>query len=322
MNTEQPMLVFEKWYKSLRFVSVNSGPANGTIAAALVVIERLKETYDLDIESHLAPGGTQVKGVSGTAVAVILKSFGETRPFAKEGGRTNRGAASEIKSLLAALSTLHLKDFSFEKRNEHLTAFQRYLVNRIIDYHNRQKIKFIFDSQLSTWQNISNLLEAAAQEGKTGYVAQHLIGAKLKLRFPNIEISNESASTADQQTNRSGDFLIGDTVFHITVAPMQGVFKKCEQNIADGFKVYLLVPDSKLIWSRSIAKEVLKNQIAVESIESFVAQNIEEMSAFKSDKLKYQLVAFIEIYNQRIDAVEIDKSLMIELPANLQKKQG
>jgi len=45
----------------------------------------------------------QIRGASGAAVAAILKEFGEERPFAKEGGRTNRGGPAEIKSLLVAL---------------------------------------------------------------------------------------------------------------------------------------------------------------------------------------------------------------------------
>lgn len=76
MNTNQPLLVFEKWYWSLKIVKANNGPANGTIAATLVLLERLKEKYDLDFETHVASGGAQIKGASGTAVAAILSTFG------------------------------------------------------------------------------------------------------------------------------------------------------------------------------------------------------------------------------------------------------
>jgi hypothetical protein len=57
--------------------------------------------------------------------------------------------------------------------------------------------------------------------------------------------------------------------------------------------------------------------IEVESIESFVAQNIFELSEFSSDLLPSQFRRLLEIYNQRVNAVEIDKSMLIQTPANL-----
>jgi len=322
MNTNQPLLVFEKWYWSLKIVKANNGPANGTIAATLVLLERLKEKYDLDFETHVASGGAQIKGASGTAVAAILSTFGETRSFAKEGGRTNRGGQGDISPLFKSLASLNLDLLEAEDRNKVLISFQAFLVDRVRDFHNRQKIKLVFNSKLSTWQVIHDLLEFSQNEGKAGYVAQHLIGAKLQLRFPNVTISNESASTADKPTNRAGDFTIGNTVFHVTVSPMEGVYKKCQENLNEGLKVYLIVPDGKLIGARQNAEQYCNGQIAVESIESFVSQNIEEISVFASDKLKYNIVRLVKLYNNRVDAVEVDKSLMIELPSNLEKYNG
>ena len=119
------------------------------------------------------------------------------------------------------------------------------------------------------------------------------------------------------QTQRPGDFLIGQTAFHVTVAPMQPVFDKCRHNIQQGLKPYLLVPDSKLIGARQLAEQACEHQIAVESIESFVSQNINELSAFNKDQLTTSIKDLVLIYNRRVDEVETDKSLMIELPSNL-----
>lgn len=321
MNTPSPLSVFEEWYKSLKIVKSNAGPANGTIAATLVLLERLKENYDLNFESHVAAGGAQIKGASGAAVASILKQFKETRPFAKEGGRTNRGGQGDIRPLFQSLLLLKLEKLPLEERKLVLTAFQMYLVERIRDFHNRQKIKMIFDPKLSTWQTIHRLLESAKAEGKAGYVAQHLVGAKLQLRFPELTISNESASTADKPTNRQGDFFVGNTVFHVTVAPMPTVFEKCQDNLSQGLKVYLLVTDSKLAAARQLGDQFCSGQIAVESLESFLSQNIEEISTFNVKYLKSKMIRLIQLYNERVDAVEIDKSLMIELPSNLSHAQ-
>jgi len=318
---KQSLLVFEEWYKSLKIVKANGGPANGTIAAALVILENLQKDYNLNFESHLAPGGAQIKGASGAAVAAILKRFGETRPFAKEGGRTNRGGQGDIKPLFEKLAILKLEELPKEDRNNILIAFQAYLVeNGVIAFHNRQKIKISFDHRLATRQLVQGILEEAKKEGKAGPVAQHLVGAKLQLRFPDIRISNESASTADRPTNRQGDFLVGDTVFHVTVAPMHSVFEKCKQNIAEGFKVYVLIPDYRLPFARELGELHCNGHVAVESVESFVSQNIEEISLFNSDFLKSSFTRLIELYNERVDQAETDKSLMIELPSNLRKR--
>jgi len=185
-----------------------------------------------------------------------------------------------------------------------------------------KKIHFKFDPKLSTWQIIHNFFETSHSEGKAGYVAQHLVGAKLQLRFPEVNVSNESASTADRPTNRSGDFTIGNTVFHVTVSPMEGVYKKCQENLKEGLKVYLIVPDGKLAAARQLADQYCSGQIAVESLESFVSQNIEEISVFASDRLKISIVRLVRLYNERVNAVEVDKSLMIELPSNLEKYNG
>ncbi len=315
---QQALNLFDRWYKSLKVVKTNNGPAIGTIATTLVLLDRLKTNFDLNFDSHIAEGGAQIKGTSGTKVASVLKSFGETRPFAKEGGRTNRGGQGDIRPLFIELTKLNLNLLSPVERNLILVSFQRYLVDKVREYHNRQKIKLVFDPKLSTWLTIKQLLEESKREGKAGYVAQHLVGAKLQLRFPNIAISNESASTADKPTNRQGDFTIGNTVFHVTVAPMQAVFEKCRQNLTEGLKVYLLVPDAKLAAARQMAEEFCNGHIAVESLESFVSQNIEEISSFNIHQLKTNVINLINIYNQRVDAIEIDKSLMIELPSNLE----
>lgn len=322
MDIQHYLLPFEEWYKSLKIVKANKGPANGTIAATLILLQRLKDDYNLDFDSHIATGGAQIKGASGNAVASILKDFGETRPFAKEGGRTNRGGQGDIRPLFNVLETLRLEGIDKDNRNTILTEYQRYLVDRVGDFHNKQKLKLTFDPNLPTRQIIHDILTLAADEKKAGPVAQHLVGAKLQLRFPDIRISNESANTADQPTGRSGDFTIGDTVFHVTVHPMTSVFDKCRENIKDGLKAFLLVPDSSLTGSRMWALKDGVELFAVESLESFISQNIEEISAFDPKYRKNSLFNLIYLYNQRVDQAETDKSLMIELPSNLKASNG
>ncbi|MBC6956373.1 MAG: DUF4928 domain-containing protein [Chloroflexi bacterium] len=310
---------FQDWYNSLELT--RSGfPARGTIAGALVVLDRLQEDFTLDIDKHTARGGSQIIGTSGKAVQSILAKFGETRPFLSEGGRTNRGLRGDIQSLLSHLDEPTFTAMDSEARRVILSEFQQVLVQRVQDWHNRQRIKVTFSSHKSTRTLIKEILQIARNEGKAGPVAQYLVGAKLQRRLSDkgIVVSNESFSTADTQLGRQGDFLIGNTVFHVTVAPQVAVYEKCARNIQDGYRPYLLVEDDTVFGARQNAEQAAPGQITVESIESFVGQNIDEMAGFTNDTRRKELFSLLQTYNHRVDLVENDKSVLIEIPHNLE----
>lgn len=65
---EEAFDLFKNWYNSLKVHKASGGVAKGTICTALVVLDSLKEDFNLDINAHLAAGRTQIKGASGTAV--------------------------------------------------------------------------------------------------------------------------------------------------------------------------------------------------------------------------------------------------------------
>ena len=184
-----------------------------------------------------------------------------------------------------------------------------------------QRLELRYDPAASTWQSVHEILLKAAEAGKSGPVAQHLVGAKLQLRFPDVAVANNPASAADQQTGRAGDFQIGDTAFHVTVAPTRdNLFDRVKENIRQGLRVYVLVPDEKVTTARGYAEEQLLGQasrIAVCAIESFVAHNVDELAMFAQDRLLQGFRALLEMYNQRADAVETDKSVLIDIPAIL-----
>lgn len=181
----------------------------------------------------------------------------------------------------------------------------------------KEPVRFAFDQAKSTWQAISDLLGLARESGKEGMVAQYLVGAILALRFPELTVENLSYSTADNRLGRPGDFYLGSTAFHVTVAPMPAVFEKCQKNIAEGYRVYLLVPDRAVIGARQTAEGIMSGRIAVESIESFVGNNVEELAQFSKDRLKEGMKRLIDEYNRRVNEVETDKSLLIDVPKNL-----
>jgi hypothetical protein len=309
---------FYGWYDGLKRHR-KGFPALGTIAGALVVLERLKENPGYDIEDHLAKGRAQIKGASGQAVRAILASFGEHRPFLAEGGRTNRGLRADMESLLKVFQDTVGDKESDEERRTRLQRWQRELVEKVRAFHGSQRLKFVFDSRVTTTEHIAALLRSSAEERKEGIVAQYLVGAKLQLRFPEISIGNESYSTSDAQSGRFGDFLVGDTAFHVSVAPTSAHFDKCLANLREGIRPFLLVPKRIENGLETLLRNTIDQGITVGDIESFVATNVEELSGFDSSRAAVELAALLQLYNRRVDAVEFDKSLLIEIPENLKR---
>lgn len=306
------------WFDSLPTHATTSGlPARGSIAACLVVLERLRTEFDLDLNSHRAKGGAQIRGLSAPAVGRILERYGETRRFLGEGGRTNRGTPADVESLLRLLNAIGGASRSDHERVELIDQVQSWLAAKVREYFDRQRLQIAINPRDATWKSIDAVLDAARIAGKAGAVAQYLVGAKLQLRFPELEVANEPVSAGDVQTGRLGDFEIGDTVFHVTTAPGQAVYEKCQRNIALAKRVCLLVPDRALQGARQILHEAAPGRVMVESLESFVANNLEEMALFSQTALVSGLRRLLEEYNRRVEAAETDRSLLIEIPRTL-----
>jgi hypothetical protein len=314
-KTESALAMLEVWWKG-----IPDHPL-GTLGGALVVLDRLQVQYILDIGAHTTKNGTQIAGQSGGRVSTILARFGESRRFLSEGGRTSRGGPRNVGQLLDLLSTLDLQELSVADRNTILSAMQKWLVERVTESFDRERIKFEFHPYESAHQNISELLGAARVVGREGQVAQYLVGAKLALRFPGHVVRNHSYSTSDAQLGEPGDFVLRDIVFHVTVAPNTGHFVKCQDNLGAGYRVYLLVPDRILLATVQnvglALGEATAKRISVRSLETFVSQNLDELSIDKHEGPAGGFRELIQLYNSRVDSAESDKSLLIELPHNL-----
>lgn len=183
---DQVLRAYDAWYSNLKVYPASGGPARGTVCAALVVLERLKENCRLDPEAHRAAGGSEIQGASGSGCAQILARLGETRPFLSEGGRTNRGGPGDIDSMLATLRTSNLCEVEITARLGILDTLQRYLGSKVAEWHSRQRLSFSFDIAKSAWQIVHEILGKAREAGKEGPIAQYLMGAKLQLRYPKL----------------------------------------------------------------------------------------------------------------------------------------
>ncbi|HND54141.1 MAG TPA: DUF4928 family protein [Pirellulaceae bacterium] len=315
--TESAVAAIQDWHGNLP-TGENALPSRGAIAAALVVLEKLKTEYSLAVGDFLAKGGAQIAGLTRQSLDAILRRHGENRTLIKEGGRTNRGNPRVVADLLEALTPLGLDVASDDERRSALDACQVWLVGQVGAYFACKPLTFAYDPAKTTFANLSSLVAAARDVGKLPSLAQYLVGAKLQLRFPDREISNDLASSPDAQSGRVGDFQLGDTVFHVTASPKLPVIEKCGENLTCGLKAYLIVPNSELPKVAALADVVLSDRITVCSLESFVAANLEELAEFQTDARLDSFRRLLETYNRRVDAVETDKSMLVEIPRPLQ----
>jgi hypothetical protein len=313
---EKALAAIVAWYESYK-PAPNRDPDRYVVCAGLSALEAMRKKFPLERGDYVTDKN-QVK-TSGSMISRILARHGETRVYAREGARTTRGTVPAAESFVARINKITAIAGLTEKERADLVGhLQGWLAERAKEYFNRQTITVEVRLDKPGPHIVGDILLAARARKQSGPVAQHLVGAKLAVRYPHLAIENHSFTTADEPTKRGGDFLIGDTVFHVTVAPMPAVFDKCADNVRRGYRAILLAPDAQVQAARAMAENAgLSDKVGVLALESFVGQNVEELGEFDKAKLAKEIRTLLEKYNERVAAVETDRSLLIDIPENL-----
>lgn len=295
--------------------------ALGIANAGLVVLEHLRGVAPLGEAVVLTPSRGQVRGLSGGRVQKIVARYaGMPRRMGTEAGRTSRGTPAAAMRLVEKINQcLSGREVSEQEKSAAIDAAQAWIVRNVHELSwQRDRLQPTIDANRSPEHNVEVILASARERGQAGAVAQHLVGAKLALRFPDARVWNFSHSAADKPSDRPGDFLVGDTVFHVTVAPSANLFAKSRGNLREHYRVVVLVPADRLDAARQLAEiEGILERVAIRCIEHFVGQNLDEMATFSRTGFSKGLRALIEEYNRRVEEAETDRSLLIEVPSNL-----
>lgn len=306
-----------QWYESNRS---DDGHVNTNVMTiGLIVSGMLRDGLPVTSERLVSDGGSQVRGLGKTGVRAKLQEYGETRPFTSEGGRTSRGSLPLAKNFADFLDKAVSKNANTEFDLEDLAVrLEAFFVRKIqIDYFGKQTIQVDLDPTLPVPTLIGEILAQSSLRADqvTGVVLQHLVGAKLQLRFPGVPIGQDRATAADHQTGRQGDFEVGTTAFHVTVSPSQGLIDRCKANIRSGVRPVLIVPRSRVPGAEALADVGgIRDRVSIVDGESYIGNNIEEISGYESDTIRSGLTRLIETYNARIEAIESDLSLRLEEP--------
>ena len=286
--------------------------------AGLKVAELTKKKWPLEPDDYVGVGRRFRS--TGPFIQAILARFGEEREYTSEGGRTTGGSIEAAADLIARLASIQAYGaVSGKERVRVAAAMQKWLYEKVVKPAlDAEGVKVEIHLDKAPPEIIGDVLEAASKRGVSGAVAQHLVGAKLAIRYPERSIAPYSHTTKDKQLGRQGDFEVEDTVFHVTMSPGEPVVDKCAKNVADGYRAILLVPRGEIDGAQHfIRKSRYPKRIWLMSVEDFVAQNIAEIGAFGKDGLRNGIKALFEVYNQRAKQAGEKPSALLKTPQNL-----
>lgn len=303
-------LVLEQLAAWLEKCATKGRPSRNTVAVGIVVLDHLRNKCPLEENEAFSARG-ELRGAR-SGLSNILEKYGVSGKYLKE--VTTRAGHQDAQKLLKILD--HGRGMAAlpeKKRDRFLLAAIETLVQHAKDWLERQHLKVNCDRQLSPDAWIGNiLLEAKGRSG--GKVEQHLVGAKLERRHPDIEIPNNPGNAGDAQTGRAADFVVGTTAYHVTAAPGSAVLQKCKANLQAGLHPVLLVPGNQVDKARHIAEDQgIRSRTSIFAIEDFIGVNIVELSKGENRQFASELRSIIAAYNRRLEEVETDLSLKIEI---------
>lgn len=288
----------------------------GALAVVLHVSRYAKENgLPLDANALITEGSGQVLGLGKGAVQRILNDHGITQVLAEEGGRTSRGSIGVMRAYVTFLNGLRIKKAGV------LDEVEAWWIDRIKEHFSAKPFRLRFDAAKGLQAIIQDLLAQAKKRQQEssgmmyqGAMLQHLVGAKLDLALPELDITHNGFSVADAVSDRAGDFVIDDSIIHITTSPGEAVIRKCQRNLEGGAKpIILTVADGVSVAKGLAGNAGLAGRIDIMDAEQFLAANLHELTFFKTSERKTTLEKLIETYNRIVSENETDPSLRIEL---------
>jgi hypothetical protein len=291
--------------------AVTKGPL-----ALLMQLTRMVQgkKFPLRADDFLTENKGQVAGLGGGNLRKILKEHGITQILAAEGGRTSRGNMGLMMKYIEFLNNWNKAETIDFKKVEMFWAGQ------VQEYFRNQPFTFSADPSKTIAASLNDLFEQARKRQKQnpgtqylGTMLQHLVAAKLSIILPKEKFEIHGASVADSPTERSGDFVITNTIIHCTTAPGEPLIQKCKANIRSGCLPVVITVFDRVKNANDLAADAeISGRIEVWDIQQFLSTNINEHGLFDEQTRTAKLANIIERYNQIIDEKETDPSLKIE----------
>jgi len=271
-------------------------------------------SFPIGKADFLAKSGGQVRGLSKASVQTILHDYGVTRTLAQEAGRTSRGSVGLMNDYVDFLNELYFRDLL------NLDTIERWWVERVRDYFASMPLKMRYDASKSIQALFADLFQQVRrrEEDEAGAtylvtVLQHLVGAKLELSLPEVDLKHFGASVADHSTRRAGDFQIDRSVIHVTTMPAEALIEKCQDNLRSNLIPIIITLTERVPVAIANAEMAgIADRVEVLAAEQFLATNLHELGAFQASAREATLRDLATRYNQLIETYETDPGLKIQ----------
>jgi hypothetical protein len=291
--------------------AVTKGPL-----ALLVQLTRMVQGRDFPLkpDNFLTENKGQVAGLGGGNLKKILKEHGITQTLAAEGGRTSRGNMGLMIKYIEFLNKWNKAEAI------DFTEVEAFWAKQVQEYFRNQPFTLSADISRTIAASLDELFAQARKRQKQnpytqylGTMLQHLVAAKLSIILPQNKFQIHGASVADSPTERSGDFVINNTIIHCTTAPGEPLIQKCKANIRSGCLPVIITIFDRVKNAYDLAADAnISGRIEVWDIQQFLSTNINEHGLFDEQIRTAKLADIIERYNRIIDENETDPSLKIE----------
>lgn len=302
--------------KLSEYKAQNKITTKGPLAVVLFITRKAKQNgLPLDSASLKAGSAGQVAGLSKAAVQSILADYGIQRTLAAEGGRTSRGSIKNMEDYVTFLNELHVAG------EDDLDVIEVWWVDQVKAFFSSKPFTLRLNQGTSINSIIRDLLDQAEHRQKEnpgtmyeGAMLQHLVGAKLQILAGEKPLEHHGFSVADAPTGRSGDFIVANTIIHVTTAPGELLMEKCRTNIRAGYRPFVVTVSNRTVAARQMAEmKGIADQIEIIDVEQFISTNVYEWSRFDSAKQKDTIENLITVYNELVSTYETDPSLKVDL---------
>lgn len=311
------------------FVDIKGNGTKGRISTACVIGDLAKTekmTFPL-VPEHFTTGNQngQVRGMGASRIRAILKRHNIELSASSEGGRTSRGTVGFMREYVELLNAQHavLKDVPGFSDTSMLDAAEDFWAEQMKIRLAEKPFAFVLDSGKGLRYAVRTLVGLAKTRAQAaggahihGTVMQHLVGAKLDVVFgPNGEalgLEHNKANQKDDGLGRAGDFIVGDTVIHVTASAGLGLIAKCQANLSAGLRPVIITTYENASKAEHLLEaDGISERVDVLDIEQFVTTNVYEKSRFQHADRRAALDEIITRYNEIVDEVEDDPSIQI-----------
>jgi hypothetical protein len=157
------------------------------------------------------------------------------RTFQSDNGITD---IHDMKALLGLTQLMKKQNFHLDSEKAMTYLFDS---ESEYEYSDMRPFRLNFDSNISIRAVFDDLFAEAKQRQENNknvsyreILLRHLAEAALLIVLPHRMIQIHNTSVADSPTDRSGDFVINNTILHCTTAPGDPLIQKCAANIRSG----------------------------------------------------------------------------------------